>query len=195
MLAPWLVVALQVTTASAPTCVSAQGQMACGYHCTSNLNQMACSATPEGLCDSTPSRVACWDPPADVRMLMATRDDLPQPTCVRTLDKVACGFHCVRTNSQVACSDSPMGACMTRFGKATCWDPPVEVRWSMEQSGQLVDAQCATSLSFSACGYHCDAIADAVACSASPDGFCKEGLGKVACFDPQPNYVPVAFSR
>src|SRR5437867_1662887 len=86
------VLALILDVVAAPTCVTRGSDVACGYKCTSNLDKLQCAQTPEGLCASTPSMVTCWDPPPDVRlMLQSRRDDLPQPTCITSLGRAACG--------------------------------------------------------------------------------------------------------
>src|SRR3954451_3529041 len=153
-----------------PQCISQSSQLVCGYHCVANLERAACSQTPEGLCAKTPSRVVCWDPPADVRQMLRSDPDVPRPTCVTGLRGAACGFHCVKDGGNVACADTPMGACIGTFGKVACWDPSPEVRWRMLAGDGVENAQCVSTLKEVACGYHCTTHGFAVACSGSPEG-------------------------
>lgn len=181
---------LLLDVVSAPRCVTAgNGQLACGYQCTSNLDELACAQTPEGLCASTPSQVACWDPPPDVRVLLdearaGQRDDVPRPQCITSLNGVACGFYCVQSGDTVACANTPMGACATRFGVVRCWDPPPEVRWAMEAQGSLQPASCARTAEDVACGYHCVTTLHRIKCAASPWGTCERHFDQLACWDP-----------
>lgn len=180
-----MVLGLVLDLTSAPTCVSRAGELVCGYHCTSNLNQMACAQTPEGMCVATPARVVCWDPPPDVRaIIQARRDDLPQPKCITSLDGAACGYACAQTGESVACASSPMGACATRFGVVRCWDPAPEVRWAMEADGDYRAASCERTLDDVACGYQCVATMRKIRCAETPWGRCERSGDKLACWDP-----------
>lgn len=181
-----LLLAMLLDVSNAPSCIGANGKLACGYHCVSNLSQLACAQTPEGLCTATPSRVVCWDPPPDVRYLMQTRDDLERPRCVSSFGAAACGFHCVQTSGRVACADTPVGACGARFGAVACWDPAPEVRWAMEADDDLRPAECERTLSRVACGYHCIATLDDIRCAATPWGQCVRRFDQLACWDPAP---------
>lgn len=181
-----IAVGLALDIAAAPTCLSRFDQMACGYHCTANLTQLACAQTPAGLCAKTPSHVVCWDPPPDVRQLLAADPDLPRPTCVSGISQVACGFHCVQAFGKVACADTPLGACAARFGHVRCWDPAPEVRWAMESAGDWTPATCETSLEEIACGFHCESAGQAVRCAATPWGVCERHFDQLACWDPAP---------
>ena len=179
------VLALILDVVAAPTCVTRGSQVACGYQCTSNLDRLQCAQTPEGLCASTPNMVTCWDPPPDVRVLLQSRrDDVPQPTCITSLGRAACGFHCVRSGNQVACANSPMGACATRFGVVRCFNPAPEVRWAMENEGRLQTASCERTLDNVVCGYHCVATADDIRCAVTPWGMCERHFDRLACWDP-----------
>ncbi|HEY2747550.1 MAG TPA: hypothetical protein VGL86_23165 [Polyangia bacterium] len=168
-----------------PTCIRQNDRLVCGYHCTSNMNVAACAQTPDGMCASTPSQVVCWDPPPDVRWLMSTRDDLPQPKCVTSLNGAACGYDCEQTGDRVACADTPMGKCATRFGALRCFDPAPEVRWAMEAQGNLQQATCERTLDKVACGYACVSTLKRVKCAQTPWGSCTSSFDAVACFDPQ----------
>ncbi len=183
-MAPWLVVALQV--AAAPTCVTLGDRIACGYHCVASATQLACAQTPDGLCDKSGGHVVCWDPPPDVRRLLAADEDLPRPSCVSRGNQVACGFACARTLSRAACANTPFGACEASFGRLVCFDPAPEVRWALEDEGRLPRASCESSLSQTACGYHCESAGMLVRCAATPDGFCERHFDTLACFDPAP---------
>jgi hypothetical protein len=169
----------------APSCVRLGDRLVCGFHCTSNMNQAACSQTPEGLCAATPSQVVCWDPPPDVRLIMQSRDDLPQPSCITSINGAACGYFCERTGDSVACAATPMGACATRFGVLRCWDPAPEVRWEMEARGQLTAASCERTLEKVACGYGCVSSLKNVKCAQTPWGQCTRSFDTIACWDPQ----------
>jgi len=46
-----------------PTCRSAYGETACGYHCTAAYGQVRCAQTPHGQCKAAYGEVTCWDPP------------------------------------------------------------------------------------------------------------------------------------
>ena len=169
----------------APSCVRLGDRLACGFHCVSNLNQVACAQTPEGLCAATPSQVICWDPPPDVRFVMQSRDDLPQPSCITSINGAACGYYCERTGDRVACAATPMGACATRFGVLRCWDPAPEVRWEMEARGELTAASCERTLDKVACGYGCVSSLRNVKCAQTPWGQCTRSFDAIACWDPQ----------
>ena len=170
----------------APSCVRQNDRLVCGFHCTSNLNQAACAQTPEGLCAATPTEVVCWDPPPDVRMIMQSRaDELPQPSCITSINGAACGYFCERTGDEVACAATPFGACATRFGVLRCWDPAPEVRWEMEARGDLQAASCERTLDKVACGYACVSSLKSVACAQTPWGRCTRSFDQIACWDPQ----------
>ena len=169
-----------------PSCLRHGDRLVCGFHCTSNLNSAACAQTPEGMCTATPSQVVCWDPPPDVRAIMQSgRDDLPQPKCITSLNGAACGYYCEETGDQVACANSPMGACATRFGVLRCWDPAPEVRWAMEVQGDLRAASCERTLDKVACGYACVSTLKNVKCAQTPWGSCNRSFDAIACWDPQ----------
>jgi hypothetical protein len=177
----------------APTCATLGSQIACGYKCISSTDRVQCAQTPEGLCAKTPSMLTCWDPPPDVRMLLAAhRDDVPQPSCLTAFGKVACGFYCARAGNQVACANSPMGACATRFGVVRCWDPAPEVRWVMASEGNWQAASCERTLDNVACGYHCIATTDQIRCAATPWGMCERHFDGLACWDPPTQYQSAA---
>ena len=170
----------------APACTRENGQLVCGFHCTSNMDQAACAQTPEGLCAATPTQVTCWDPPPDVRMIMQSRpDDLPQPSCITSINGAACGYFCERTGDQVGCAATPFGACATRFGVLRCWDPAPEVRWEMEARGELRAASCERTLDKVACGYGCTSTLKSVKCAQTPWGRCTRSFDQIACWDPQ----------
>lgn len=192
MIAPWLVVALQV--AAAPTCVSRFDRTVCGYHCTTSLADIACSKTPEGLCATLGGKVTCWDPPPDIRQLMAYNQDIPRPTCVSRSGEYACGFNCARSLTKAACANTPFGACESSFDRLVCFDPAPEVRWRMEQSNQLSYASCVSSLNQTSCGYHCETAGQKVRCATSPEGFCQRHFDQIACFDPASDYqAPISY--
>jgi hypothetical protein len=179
---------------AAPSCLRQGDRLVCGFHCTSNLNQAACAQTPEGLCAATPSQVVCWDPPPDVRLVMQSRDDLPQPSCITSVNGAACGYYCERTGDRVGCAATPMGACATRFGALRCWDPAPEVRWEMEARGDLQVASCERTLDKVACGYACVSTLKNVKCAQTPWGQCTRSFDAIACWDPQLVTPPPTFT-
>jgi hypothetical protein len=184
-----------VSGGATPACVRQNDRLACGFHCASNLDEVACAQTPDGLCAATPSAVACWDPPPDVRMIMQSRaDDLPQPSCITSINGAACGYFCERTGDQVACAATPFGACATRFGVLRCWDPAPEVRWQMEAQNDLERASCERTLDKVACGYACVSTLKNARCAQTPWGTCTRSFDSIACWDPQFIALPPAAS-
>lgn len=130
--------ALQLAALSSPSpqCLPRGDGLVCGYQCIANLTTAACAQTPEGLCAKTPSQVACWDPPPDVRWMLATDETLPRPACVTRDGNIACGFHCVTTLSDVACANTPFGACRASFGACSASTRPRRSagRWRRRRS-------------------------------------------------------------
>jgi hypothetical protein len=117
-------------------------------------------------------------------IMHSDRDDLPQPKCITSVNGAACGYDCERTGDQVACANSPMGACATRFGVLRCWDPAPEVRWAMETQGDLRAATCERTLDDVACGYACVSTLKNVKCAQTPWGTCTRSFDSIACWDP-----------
>lgn len=48
-----------------PQCLSADGSVACGFHCVSAFSHVRCARTPDGFCAAAQygTGIACWDPP------------------------------------------------------------------------------------------------------------------------------------
>lgn len=46
-----------------PECKTANGQVACGYHCIFASGKVRCAQSPEGSCLVQHDQVMCWDPP------------------------------------------------------------------------------------------------------------------------------------
>ena len=107
----------------APQCISGLGRGACGYHCVTEDQKVACADTPMGACGWRFGKVRCWDPPPEVRWQMEAQNDLQIAQCERTLTDVVCGYHCVDTADQVRCASSPWGMCERHFDELACWDP------------------------------------------------------------------------
>lgn len=106
----------------APSCKQSASSVACGYACAGGgLGTVRCAGTPFGTCTEFASGVTCVDPPAEV--ICAKGKSTPSPTCVRGLDSVACGYHCVSAGSTTACAKTPEGSC-DKVANATCFDPP-----------------------------------------------------------------------
>jgi hypothetical protein len=56
---------LQARDVEYASCVSFLDHIECGYHCTSIGTSMACARSPDGMCRTHFTQVACFDPPWD----------------------------------------------------------------------------------------------------------------------------------
>src|SRR5438876_1239670 len=54
--------------------------------------------------------------------------DASAAECLTSSGKTACGFHCVASDGQVRCAQTPEGICSTASGVVACWDPPAVLR-------------------------------------------------------------------
>lgn len=163
-----------------PSCVTAAGKTACGYHCVTGSDQVQCAETPWGACAAGQGTVACWDPPAAVLASFRGAASIPQGTCSTTYGQVTCGYKCVAIGGKVACSQSPEGICRSEGEQATCFDPPPESR------GAVYDPAGARSCmengaNARTCGHHCLATHDRLACAPTERGVCLESRGEITC--------------
>jgi len=115
----------------------------------------------------------------DVRAL---EPGAPDPQCLHSWGKTACGYACRASDSQVRCAQTPQGVCNVGSGIVACWDPPPLVKAVLGRHAPR--PSCVTSFGQTACGYHCVANYDQVQCSQTPFGACRANDGKVACWDP-----------
>ncbi len=79
---------------------------------------MRCAQPPNGACSVAAGSVTCNDPPGD----LGIRADVPAMQCLTRGTKVACGYQCAAVGSDVACAQTPHGACTTQGG-LQCLDP------------------------------------------------------------------------
>jgi hypothetical protein len=106
----------------------------------------------------------------------------PDPQCLHSYGKTACGYGCKASDRQVRCAQTPQGVCSAGSGILACWDPPPLVRSILGRSAPR--PSCVTSSGQTACGYHCITNYDQVQCAQTPFGACRANEGKVACWDP-----------
>lgn len=116
---------------------------------------------------------------SDVRAL---EPGTPEPQCVFSEGKTACGYACKISDHQLRCAQTPQGVCSIGSGIVACWDPPPLVKSVLGRRAPR--PTCVTSYGQTACGYHCVANYDQVQCAQTPFGACKANEGKVACWDP-----------
>ncbi len=177
-----VVVAVLLSQAVGPECISVGGQRVCGYHCLQTPSGGACAQTPDGLCKrGDHDQLRCFDPPLFLKRVYG--DKLPAPTCVSRGMNMACGYHCASDGDVVGCAKTPFGQCIANWSKVTCFDPPVEVYGVY--GTKLPETECIARGRQLACGYHCTAGGDPmIGCSKTPFGTCAEKGGSVTCFDP-----------
>jgi hypothetical protein len=108
--------------------------------------------------------------------------DASAADCLTSSGKTACGFHCVSSDGQVRCSQTPEGVCSVASGVVACWDPPSVLRRVF--GDRLPAATCATTYGQTACGYSCETNSDRALCAQTPFGQCQASDGRVACWDP-----------
>lgn len=116
---------------------------------------------------------------SDVRAL---EPGAPEPQCVFSEGKTACGYACRISDHQLRCAQTPQGVCSVGSGIVACWDPPPLVKTLLGRRAPR--PTCVTSYGQTACGYDCIANYDQVQCAQTPFGACKANEGKVACWDP-----------
>jgi hypothetical protein len=179
---------LNLTTPTAPKCLTQYGQTACGFQCLAAHGEVACAATPDGICDSGGGTVTCWDPPESVRSYY--RDRVPRPECRTRAGKTACGYRCQAKDNDVACASTPDGICGVSYDGITCWDPPV---WAWCGDRRMPRASCVTLDHQTACGYQCLARSGQVGCANTPSGSCTTERGNIICVDPPPPPLCLAY--
>jgi hypothetical protein len=158
-------------------CVASSGQIACGYHCISNYDRVACAQTPFGACLANEDRLQCWDPSLQV---IAARGELTRPaSCVANYGKVGCGYNCVANYGQVRCAKTPEGFCRAERDTVFCWDPPAtSLGFALDSASERA---CLAAASGASCGYGCLATAHASACGAVRDDVCRATESEVEC--------------
>lgn len=162
------------------SCVSSDGQTACGYGCETTDGHVLCAQTPFGQCDSTDGKLACWDPPAAV--ILAKRGHTPQAECVRASGKVACGYHCQTYDGAARCSETPEGTCSVEQGHLVCWDPPLDTyEVSFEPAAELA---CLDGEDGRSCGYRCVGTSRHSACGATRADSCRVTPDGIQCRPP-----------
>ena len=163
----------------APSCASAYGKTACGFHCVAEYGQIQCAKTPEGRCQAAYGKVTCWDPPPAERHRGHHREreageseahpgshrPRAAASCKSAYGKTECGYHCVAKYGKVACAATPEGACAAAYGKVTCWDPP---RQRPRPRRETPRASCLAAYGQIACGYDCTAAYGKVRCATTP---------------------------
>src|SRR5690349_3520715 len=58
-------------------------------------------------------------------------DPGPEPQCLHSEGKTACGYNCKASDSQVRCAQTPQGICTVGSGIVACWDPPPLVKTAL----------------------------------------------------------------
>ncbi len=101
--------------------------------------------------------------------------------CLTSFGKTACGYHCVASEQQVRCSQTPEGVCSASSGIVACWDPPPILRKVFDP---VPRPRCVTNYGQTACGYHCIRSDDRVQCAQTPFGACRADQGTLVCWDP-----------
>ena len=100
-----------------------------------------------------------------------SRDDLPQPSCVTSINGAACGYDCEQTGDQVACAGDADGRVRDALRRAALLQIRApEVRWAMEAQGELRRRRCERTLDKVACGYACVSTLKNVKCAQTPWG-------------------------
>lgn len=103
-------------------CLSAYGETACGFSCTSGYGDLKCAQTPLGVCHSAYGEVVCWDPPRWLGYHLPP--GMPRASCISAYGDIACGFRCQAAFGEVACAQTPWGTCTVSYGDLICADPP-----------------------------------------------------------------------
>lgn len=164
----------------AAECRTSGMNVACGFHCRAELDEVKCAQTPQGLCTRLERQLVCWDPPEEVRLHFSGE---AAPVCKTKYREVACGYACLTSPNRVACAQTPFGVCATRFDQVQCWDPSAAVLHHSSPQA-LRGAKCLQTDKTIACGYHCLRSYQDVACAQTPQGHCRIFEGRIVCFDP-----------
>ncbi|HKQ67683.1 MAG TPA: hypothetical protein VJT73_00015 [Polyangiaceae bacterium] len=173
----------------ASSCVTSEGQTACGFHCLVSSGLVRCAQTPQGTCVAGAGTVACWDPPPILRSVLGDR--APRPQCVVSSGQVACGYSCISNYDRVQCAQTPFGACKANEGRLVCWDPPIQLIATYRERTR--PAVCASNYGKVACGYGCVANYGVVRCAKTPEGTCHAERDQVFCWDPPLPSAGLAF--
>ena len=112
-------------------CKGYDQDVACGYKCTQGAGQVACNATPLGVCKSDGLQLKCFDPPAQT--LCAWGKALPPLQCMMSDGHPVCGYGCTKSYAKAACAATPKGLCKVFDTEVHCFDPP---------AAQDADAAC-----------------------------------------------------
>jgi hypothetical protein len=163
-----------------PSCVSAGGQIACGYHCVSSYERPQCAQTPFGACRSNEGRAVCWDPPGQVFAQLGART--PVASCSAAFGKVACGYSCAAHDGELRCSQTPGGFCRVQQGAIVCWDPPLEGMQAVFEPG--AERACMEAAGARTCGYRCLSSRDAVRCGDDRRAYCRLEADGIDCLVP-----------
>src|SRR5580765_1644830 len=102
---PALVLQLLSLLPVAATCLTQNGDTACGYNCLAAHGQVACARTSAGICSASTTEVLCWDPPESVRAHYGEK--IPRPECLTRSGNIACGYHCEAHDDEVRCAQTP----------------------------------------------------------------------------------------
>ncbi len=163
-----------------PECKAAEGEVACGYSCTTYFGKLKCARTPAGVCRGRGGSVECFDPPASVYAIYGR--ETPKVECRNQGTDFACGYRCASGSEGVKCAATPFGVCKTESGRVTCFDPAPGAICAFGRS--LPAPQCKNSEGSAVCGYSCASAYGRVACASTPKGICKVFDSEVRCFDP-----------
>ncbi len=166
------------TRVPSPSCLASAGQIACGYHCATAFDKVACAQTPFGACRADQGTIVCADPPAAV--IAERRERTPTVQCISQSGAVACGYKCAANDGQAKCAQTPDGMCRYERDTLFCWDPPEATRAMSPAS----DIACLNAGARPACGYHCLAAGAQAACAQTALGTCAIERGAVVCRDP-----------
>lgn len=163
-----------------PECHTSEGQVACGFNCKVGLGVAKCAQTPDGFCQTLDGQVICWDPPEVVQQHPPKKPIVP--ACHSKFGEMACGFICESSPTKMECTQTPYGACLSKFDQVLCWDPSEPLIHL--SAPELPQARCLATQMEIACGYHCKSVYQQVACAQTPQGRCVVTDGKVGCWDP-----------
>lgn len=163
-----------------PSCVTTDGQTACGYACETNNEHALCAQTPFGECRASDGKIVCWDPPAVV--VLTRRERTPPVACISSVGKIACGYHCMSYDGNLRCSQTPEGTCSVEQGHLVCWDPPLETyQVAFEAAAELA---CIDSSEGRSCGYRCIATSTHSACGSNRGDSCRSEPDHISCKNP-----------
>ena len=163
-----------------PSCVTAGGQMACGYKCLTGYERPQCAQTPFGACGANEGKVVCWDPPGQVVAQMKART--PTGRCESAYGKVACGYSCAAYDGEVRCSQTPVGFCRVQQRSLVCWDPPLESLPGVLEPGS--ELACMDAAGGRTCGYRCLTGRSLVRCGGERREYCRMEEEGIECSAP-----------